>query len=325
MNQETQELIDNDQAERLNFIPEITDKELARERGFSFEGDPIPSDENLGSENDPESHLEENEDLGKDLENPSEEIEENPNDLRDKFGLKADSRIHEFSKDGTPREWWGKLKLKKGWEKDFEAVKADQGGGAIIEEEAQETQKEKTPDPPPLFDPEEEEKTEEEETKEWKPEEEENPNPATADNEMGASGVGMNELKNMTARQVGNLIASTFVIIGIQKVGSEFEPMVIDTKTGRTDKDEIADQWAEYLEGKDVIESLPKWMIPVLGMASYTATRAMNPKNEMIKRYLMGFVSRVTSRAKVTWLWIRAKFTGKKTSEVLRDDMEKKD
>ena len=251
-----------------------------------------------------------------------------------KDGYLFDKRMIQCKADGTPRTTPGGhwLLKKKGWEKALEIIHSEQAENfKFTEEKSQEPPPQEEKEKPPLEGP-------AEKMAEAEPEEiagtekphlrEVEPPPLEPMEGMETQetepppleGVGdpTQVLKELPNREIASLITDTFIFKGISIVGSEFQPMTID-KTGATDRDRLVDQWEAYLKTTATAEKLPPWSIPLLGMVSYTTTRAMKPKSKT-QSFLVSAFNRGTAKAKVWALWVRAKFTGRTTAQALEDD-----
>lgn len=209
---------------------------------------------------------------------------EKANVLRDPEGLSFDQRIHEM-KDGKPREWYGKLKRKKGWQKFIDQVR--------------EEQKPAPPPPPkaPFIEP-----------PIQGPENQTDQMPEDPE----APVLLPEHLKDMSDRQLAELITNFYIGIGISKFGDEWMP--INAPNGKTDRDSIVDSWELFLSEKRVGQNIPSWLRPWLEMASYAATRAVTKPRT--NAYFFGFLDKIKQRFTLMMAYIKGKFSRKTKMEV---------
>lgn len=257
-----------------------------------------------------------------------------------KDGYYFDPRIIQCTGEGKPRltpggHW---LLKKKGWEKGLELIHQEQAeawrdsqeinGKETAQDNQEETPREEPGNQEEIQEPQVEEQ----------PGAQEEPEPLPLDNqeentqEPQAGAVeeppplfdleGEDPLKEIPNRELAELISDTFIFKGISIVGEEFAPMVVDPKSGRTDRDRMADRWEAYLKTTNTAENLPAWSLPLMSMLAYTTTRAMKPKSKT-QGFLIGAFKRTQAKAKVWALWLKAKFTGRSTAEVLEDQEAK--
>lgn len=229
-----------------------------------------------------------------------ETIEEKPSVLKDSKGNEFDLRIHEKNKDGTPRIWKGKLKLKKGWHKAWEQIEL---------ERAQEKEKN--------FEPIEPEPIPESLKQEPTPLEQVVPEakiPGVSDQDLNGESLvdappGLMDISN---RYIAELITDAYINIGVMKFGDEWHPIQI-SKNGKTDRDDIVLAWEKYLDEKRAGEKIPAWLAPFLTMGSYAVTRITTKKKTQ-----EGFFNLMGKAKHWFWTrlaWFKGRFFGKKNED----------